>query len=93
MPQIRIISGIEVRFIRRKYGTGTSTRFYTWLHWKDAEGAWQCYGDPWPSSTIPKAELQNAMAEIMAKRMADDVAGIQQAGGDPEFYIHLTPKN
>ncbi len=92
MPEVRVISGIEVMFVRRKYGTGPTTRFFTWLHWKNTAGEWQSYGDPWPSSTIPKDELQNALANIMAQRIAEDLAKTSEAGGNPPVYVHLTPK-
>ena len=92
MPEFKVISGIEVMFVRRKYGAGASTKFFTWLHWKDGAGEWRCYGDPWPSSTIPKDQLQHALADIMAQRMAEDINQANEAGGNPQLYVHVTAR-
>jgi hypothetical protein len=93
MPEVRVISGIEVMFVRRRYGSGATTRFFTWLHWKNSAGEWRSYGDPWPSSTIPKDELQHAIAGIMAQQMAEDINKAKECGGNPGIYAHVTPRN
>jgi hypothetical protein len=61
-----LIDGVRVLFERRKYGTGPSTKFFTWLLYHDGE-KWETYGDPWPSSVIPKVELAKAIVDIKIK--------------------------
>jgi hypothetical protein len=62
----QLIDGVRVLFERRRYGTGASTKFFTWLLWHDGN-EWQTYGDPWPSSVIPKKQLAEAIADIKTR--------------------------
>lgn len=62
----QLIDGVRVLLERRRYGTGAGIVFYTWLNYHDGS-EWQSYGDPWPSSVIPKREFANAIAEIKLK--------------------------
>jgi hypothetical protein len=59
----QVIDGVRIMFERRRYGTAS---FFTWLLWHDGK-EWQSYGDPWPSSVIPKLELTAAIAVIKSK--------------------------
>jgi hypothetical protein len=54
------LAGVCFRFVRRRYGNRT----FTWLHYQDASGVWQSYGDPWPSVRIPKADLFRIAREV-----------------------------
>jgi hypothetical protein len=69
------IDGVRVLFERRRYGTGASTKFFTWLLYHDGQH-WETYGDPWPSSVIPHVELAKAMADIKIKLSDKETAGI-----------------
>jgi hypothetical protein len=69
MSKEQLIDGVRVLFERRKYGTGPSTKFFTWLMYRDGK-EWETYGDPWPSSVIPKAQLKDAIADIKGKLAA-----------------------
>ena len=61
-----VIDGVRIMFERRKYGTGRSTKFFTWLNYHDGK-EWQSYGDPWPSSVIPKRDIAKAITDIKLK--------------------------
>lgn len=96
----QLIDGVRVLLERRKYGTGASTKFYTWLNYHDGK-EWQTYGDPWPSSVIPKVEFAEAIASIKDEFICRDEAGHDQCSGkigeggiyrDCRCRCHLKPK-
>lgn len=60
------IDGVDIRYERRRYGSGASTVFFTWLYYFDGK-EWEVYGDPWPSSVIPRIQLLKAVADIKTK--------------------------
>lgn len=64
---------IEYYFERRRYGTGASSRTFTWLNWRvrvdgditKPRHVWNSYGDPWQKIKLNKKELAKALAHIM----------------------------
>lgn len=59
---------VEYYFERRRYGTGPSIRFFTWLNYRvKPSKEWQTYGDPWPKVRLNKTELAEALADIKSK--------------------------
>lgn len=59
------VKGVQFGFERRRYN-GRKT--FTWLYWRDEDDAWQEYkGDPWPSVTVPKRDLERIAADLKAE--------------------------
>jgi hypothetical protein len=61
--------GIRYKFERRRYGSGPSTRFFTWLMYRTPNTGpeWESYGDPWPKVRLNKKELQAALDDIISR--------------------------
>lgn len=53
-----------VRFERRRYGTGASSRTFTWVE-AYVGGSWVSLGDPWPCITPARKEIEAAIAGRM----------------------------
>lgn len=56
-----------VRFERRRYGTGASSRFFTWAY-VTLGGESVSLGDPWPCVTPAKRELEWAIIKAILDR-------------------------
>ena len=54
MQRIEVL-GVPVVLTRRRYGNTT----FTWANIVKPDGDWLCLGDPWPSVTIPKRQLES----------------------------------
>jgi hypothetical protein len=79
MANIETFGVIRYKFERRRYGTGPSTRFFTWLVYRTPntpDHEWETYGDPWPKVRLNKKELEAALEDIaskMQRRMYDEI--------------------
>jgi hypothetical protein len=63
MSNVRL--NFEYEFERRRYGTGASLRFYTWVNYRlIGSDEWHAYGDPWPKARLNKLELIEVENEI-----------------------------
>lgn len=51
---------VIVEFERRRYGTGASSRTYTWGYVIAPDGSRLLLGDPWPKITPGRAEVEEA---------------------------------
>jgi len=60
---------IRYKFTRRRYGHGSSVKFFTWLEYRTPhtpEHEWETYGDPWPKARLNKQELSEALHNIVS---------------------------
>lgn len=58
------VEGVKFAFQRRRYGKRTFTWVYVW----DGND-WQGCGDPWPSVTVPRRDLEQLAAKVMAGQL------------------------
>lgn len=55
----------EYMFERRRYGTGASIKFFTWVLYRPVGTTeWQAYGDPWPKGRLNKKEVGEVLGNI-----------------------------
>jgi hypothetical protein len=72
MANIETFMNIRYKFERRRYGHSKSTRFFTWLTYRTPSTPnheWETYGDPWPKVRLNKAELNEALHNIVSSSL------------------------
>ncbi len=64
-PDIKVVQGYPICFVRRKYGSKKKTTYtYPWIHW---QGTWRpIKTDPHPSATFPAKTLDNLIIALIA---------------------------
>lgn len=80
-PIVVTLAGVPVilRFERRRYGTGASSRFFTWVHASLAPmGPGEevvSVGDPWPCVRPKMDEMRERAYQVLVGRSMERLAG------------------